>query len=38
MKFEERKILPKDGRTCVLEPKSPEYAKKTKTKGIKICN
>ena len=26
MRFEERKILPKDGRTCVLEPDSPEYA------------
>lgn len=26
MKFEERKILPKDGRTCVLKPNSPEYA------------
>ena len=26
MKFEERKILLKDGRTCVLKPNSPEYA------------
>ena len=26
MKFEERKILLKDGRTCVLGPESPEYA------------
>ena len=26
MRFEERKALPKDGRTCVLRPDSPEYA------------
>jgi RimJ/RimL family protein N-acetyltransferase len=26
MKFEERKFLLKDGRTCVLKPNSPEYA------------
>ena len=26
MRFEERKVLPKDGRTCVLRPDSPEYA------------
>lgn len=26
MKFEERKIRLKDGRTCVLKPNSPEYA------------
>ena len=26
MRFEERKTLPKDGRTCVLRPDSPEYA------------
>ncbi len=38
MKFAERKFLLKDGRTCVLWPNSPEYAQKTKTRGIKICN
>lgn len=26
MRFEERKVLLKDGRTCVLRSASPEYA------------
>ena len=29
MRFEERKFLPKDGRTCVLMPDSPEHAQAT---------
>ena len=29
MRFEERKFLPKDGRTCVPGPDSPEYARAT---------
>ena len=29
MRFEERQCLPKDGRTCVPGPDSPEYARTT---------